>query len=405
MAGFVQEGGFSYAAYAADFLCSARRYWLAIFPRVAFELRRWRALACDIPDPTLRRLALQALERKRGNVEGAAAFAALAGRVHRPAVVRALVSCQIACDYLDLLAEQPSRDPIANGYQLHEALIVAATPGEPHRNYYAEHGHADDGGYLRALVSSLRGSLLVLPSLASITGALRAATERIAVYQSFNHGDGSGSFARFDAWARSESVAREGLLPWEAAAATGSTLSVLAMIAAAADPALGPAVSKEIEDAYFPWIGSLHSLLDSLVDYREDLLLEGRALLGYYRSPSEAAERMGTLAREALRRARSLPLGRRHALIVAAMSSFYVCEVDRHHSTHARLIAPAVLDAFGGLATPNMAVLEARRALRRRSLSARGSPGLPAAQPSRLAIGSTGEAKGPAIALSRKSSI
>lgn len=365
MAGFARD---SRLCYAADFLCSARRYWLVVFPRVALELRRWRSLANRIPDPTLRQLAVQALERKRGNVEGAAAFAALVSGAYRPIVVRALVSCQVICDYLDLLAEQPSRDPVANGYRLHEALIVATAPGEPHRDYYAEHTHAEDGGYLHALVSSLRGALAMLPSLGSIADSLGSAAERIAVYQSFNHGDARGSFEPFEQWAAREALAHDGLRPWESAAGAGSTLAVLAMIAAAADPALRPSVAREIEGAYFPWIGSLHSLLDSLVDYQEDLALEGRALVGYYRSPREAAERMRTLASEALRRARGLPRGRRHTLIVAAMTSFYICEVDSRRSPHARLVAPAVLEVFGDLAAPNMAVLGARRSLRERSL-------------------------------------
>jgi tetraprenyl-beta-curcumene synthase len=364
MAGFAHRSGLG---YAADFLCAARRYWLGVFPRVAFEVRRWRSLASDIPDPTLRRLALQSLEQKRGNVEGAAAFAALASGAYRPIVVRALVSCQIICDYLDLLAEQPSRDPVANGYRLHEALIVATAPGEPHRDYYIEHTSAEDGGYLRTLVSSLRGALSMLPSAESICDALGRAAERIAVYQSFNHGDADGSFEPFDVWARS-AVAHEGMQPWESAAAAGSTMSVLAMIAEAADPALQPSVVRDLESAYFPWIGSLHSLLDSLVDYQEDLMLEGRALVGYYQSPYEAAERMQVLASEALHRALALPQGRRHALIVAAMASYYLCELDQSSSSHARLVTPAVLDVFGGLAAPNMAVLGARRSLRRRSL-------------------------------------
>lgn len=331
---------------------------------MAVELGHWRSLARRIPDPELRRLALCALEQKRGNVEGAAAFAALVSSAYRPLVVRALVSCQVICDYLDLLAEQPSRDPVANGYRLHEALIVATAPGEPHRDYYAEHPHAEDGGYLQALVSSLRDALMMLPSLASTAESLGGAAERIAVYQSFNHGDALGSFECFETWAARGALAHEGLRPWESAAGAGSTLVVLAMIAAAADPDLRPSVAREIERAYFPWIGSLHSLLDSLVDYREDMALQGRALVGYYRSAREAAERMRSLAVEALRRAHGLPRGRRHALIVAAMTSFYVCEVDRRHSAHARLVAPAVLDVFGGLARPNMAMLRVRRSLR-----------------------------------------
>jgi tetraprenyl-beta-curcumene synthase len=310
-------------------------------------------------------LAVEALDRKRNNLEGAAAFAALVPRVYRPYVVKALVACQAICDYLDIVSEQPARDPVANGYRLHEALIVATTRGEPHRDYYAHHQHGEDGGYLRALVDAARAALSTLPSFPSVGRPMGRAVERIALYQSFNHGDARGSYEPFERWARQATVSSTGLRPWEMAAGAGSTLTVLALIAGAADPLLGESGAHEIEDAYFPWVGSLHSLLDSLVDHEEDLATDGRALVGYYASPADAAARMGALASESLRRASALPGGRRHALIVAAMASFYICEIHRSPSPHAQLVGPSVLEAIGALAAPTMAVLGARRSLRR----------------------------------------
>ncbi|HEY8305014.1 MAG TPA: DUF2600 family protein, partial [Solirubrobacteraceae bacterium] len=110
---------------------------------------------------------------------------------------------------------------------------------------------------------------------------------------------------------------------------------------------------------------ALHSMLDSLVDHDEDLAAGERGLIDCYRSPLDAATRMRALAREALRRAVELPDGGRHALIVAAMTSFYLCELHGSSSPYAQLVAPSVLEAFGGLAAPTMAVLGARRLLRR----------------------------------------
>lgn len=323
-----------------------------------------------IPDPALRRLALEALEDKRGNLEGAAAFAALASKESRPFVVKALVACQAICDYLDLLSEQASPDPIANGYKLHEALIVATARGEPHRDYYTHHPHGEDGGYLVALVDTARTALSALPSVASVRESIGRAAERIAVYQSFNHGDARGSYELFERWARRSNPSCAGLRPWEAAVGSGSTLAVLALIASAADPRLDSSTAEEIDQAYFPWIGSLHSLLDSLVDHEEDIAVDGRALVGYYASPGDAAARMGRIADESLCRAAALPEGRRHALILAAMTSFYICELEGSASPHAQLVAPSVLGAIGGLATPSMAVLNARRSFRRISIGA-----------------------------------
>jgi tetraprenyl-beta-curcumene synthase len=325
---------------------------------------RRRSLASHIPDSVLRSLALEALDHKRGNLDGAAVFATLVPRASRSLVVQALVSCQTICDYLDLLSEQPTLDPIANGQRLHRALIVATTPGESHCDYYLHHDRSNDGGYLRALVESVREALIALPLLSLIAEPMRRAVERIAAYQSFNHGDVEGSYEPFERWASAETRSATGLRWWETGAGAGSTLTLFVLIAAAADPSLTARDARMIEDAYFPWIGALHSLLDSLVDHDEDLADGERGLIDCYPSPVDAAVRMRAIADEAMRRAVALPRGRHHALIVAAMTSFYICEVHRSTSPLAQLIAPSVLEAIGRLATPAMAILSMQRTLR-----------------------------------------
>jgi tetraprenyl-beta-curcumene synthase len=320
--------------------------------------------ASAIPDPTLRRFALKTHDGKRGNLEGAAAFAAFVRPVSRHDAVRALVAYQAIFDYLDTLAEQPSNDPIANGRRLNRALLAAIAPDEPHVDYYAHRRQADDGGYLRALIETCRTALTALPSFAAIVKPMRQATERIVVYQSLNHGDGDGRHETFDRWARSVGEAYAQLRWWETGAAAGSTLDLFALIAAAADPVLEPSVAEELRAAYFPWVGALHSLLDSLADYEEDEGAGRRGLINYYGSPEEAADRIATITTEAMSRVGRLPGDPRHTLIVTAMASFYLCDLSMS-SPYARLAAPAVLEAMGHLAGPTMLILNTRRAVGR----------------------------------------
>ena len=341
---------------------AARNYWLGVFPDACREVRIWRARAQEIPDPALRRIALQAHSEKRGNLEGAAAFAAFAQPAGRHAAVRAVVAYQTMFDYLDNLSEQPSEDPIANGRRLNGALLTAIAPGEPHHDYYAHPRRGEDGGYLHALIATCRTALTALPSFATIAELAREATERVATYQSLNHGDGNGRHDSFERWARDSGRAHARLRWWETGAAAGSTLDLFALIAAAADPALDPSVAKTLGTAYFPWVGALHSLLDSLADRTDDLATGRRGLIDYYRSPDEAADRIATIATEAMSQVGELPGGHSHTLIVAAMTSFYLCDLSASSSPHARLAAPAVLEAMGCLARPTMLILSARRA-------------------------------------------
>jgi len=372
---------------AGAFSAAARRYWLGVFPHARRELRHWRRRSREIPDPVLRRLALQA-QRKRGNVEGATAFAAFAPRTQRAAVTRALVAFQSAFDYLDVLAEQPRADPVVGARALHQALLDALaptlgtesttgpldhagsvgtkglSPGTGSPDYYASYPQHADGGYLAELVGACATALATLPSYPSVAPAARRAAERIVEFQSLNLSESQGDHDAFERWARALTPAELDLRWWETAGGGGSPLCVYALIAAAAAAEPGPAVPagevEAIENAYFPWIGGLHSLLDHLVDRSCDAAVGQRSLIDYYTSPQEAAARMHTLAERATSSAGVLARGHRHTIMLAAVTGFYLSDGEAS-APGAVPIAGNVKQAIGGLVAPAMIVFKARR--------------------------------------------
>jgi tetraprenyl-beta-curcumene synthase len=357
-------------ARSGAFADAARRYWMTVFPGVVRELEHWRERAGEIGDPVLRQLALDA-RRKRGNVEGAAAFAAFAPPSDRAALIRAAVAFQAAYDYLDLLAEQPQADPVAGARGLHEALLHALDPtgwvgtesragGHPDFDYYAQYPQRADGGYLAELVDACRTALATLPSYAAVAPATRRAAERIVEFQSLNLSESQGDHDAFARWARTEIPPGTQLEWWEAAAGGGSPLCIYALIAAAADLDVDAGEVEAIERAYFPWIGALHSLLDHLVDSRHDAASAQRNLIDYYSSPEEAAVRIEMLAERAVRGARSLPRGRQHRIMLAGMAGYYLSDPEAS-GPEGRAIAGSVRAAIGGLITPTLLVFKVRR--------------------------------------------
>ena len=275
-------------------------------------------------------------------------------------VITALATYQVIFDYLDTLAEQPNGDPIKNGRQLNQALLDTLEPHAARIDYYAHHEQRGDSGYLEALIETCRGALRRLPSYSAAIEPIRRATQRIVTYQSLNHGDASGSHDAFAAWARTETRPSSGLRWWETGAAAGSSLAVLALISATADPMLTRQEADAIEAAYYPWIGALHTLLDSLVDHSEDMAAPGqRSLIDYYASPKEAAARLEMIAARAIHHTKMLPHAHNHAMLLAAMASFYLA--DPHASMpEARLARKRVLATMGQLAAPTMFVMRAR---------------------------------------------
>lgn len=318
---------------ARAFVAAARTYWLEVWPYLRRELCSWRRHAESIPDATLRRVALSAQHAKRRNLEGAVAFATLSRPEHRLRGAQAMAAYEAAFDYLDCLCELPNRDPVANGRQLMQALTVAVQPGRKHDDYYARCEHAaNDSGYLRMLIGACQRALKPLPSYSVVSASLLRISERIATYQSLNHGDASGSHRAFAQWAACEAerhrAGRNGpnLHWWEIAAASGSSLAAFALIAVATDPASTPSQVSAIDSAYFPWIGATNSLLDSLVDQAEDGAPGQHRLLDYYGSAEQLAARLELITRESRRRAQAVDSSHGHELILAAMVSFYLTQ-------------------------------------------------------------------------------
>lgn len=349
-------------ALLCGFLGVAWRYWICIYPAIASELRLWRARAAAIPDPSLRALAFEAHGTKRGNLEGAAAFAVFVPRRFRRAVACALVAFQGAYDYVDVLSEQRSEDRIASGYRLHLALVAALTPGGGLTDGYAHHPVDGDAGYLQSFIDGCRGAVARLPSYWATREHALEGARRIAVYQGLNNWGKGGGPQEYARWAAEETPTGSGLRWWETGAAAGSSLSVFAAIGAAADPHVDVFTASAIDAAYFPWIGALHTLLDSLVDHPADMSAGHHSLVGHYRVAEEVARHMGQIAERAVREADALPSSRAHLMLLAAMSCFYLVapEALLPYAAPARA---AIAAAIGDLAGPTMAIMRARQKL------------------------------------------
>lgn len=343
----------------AGFAC---RYWLLAFPHARRAVQRCERAAAEIPDRSLRQAAVETLAEERGNLEGAAAFAAFTVSRHRRSVIETLVAFQAIFDYADTLAERAVPDPTANAHALHQALLVALTPRADQLGYYTHSRAGCDGGYMNGLVTRCQEAFAVLPSHLVVQGPLHRAVRRMIAYQTLIHDCGALAASSLAAWGERETPPESGLRWWETAAGGASSLVAFALIAAAAEPRLSVSQAQAIEHAYFPWIGALHVLLDSLIDRPHDLEAGHHSLVEHYPSSQETAVRMELIGTTAVRVTRALPRARQHALFLASMAGFYLAKPAAHlpHSvaTTERLIA-----TFGDLARPILLVHRTRQAL------------------------------------------
>jgi tetraprenyl-beta-curcumene synthase len=333
-------------------LLANARYWSNVAPLARSQLARWERDARAIPDPLLAAVACGKLRAERFNVELAATLATLAPRgPRRVRAVAAIVALQVAYDYLDALTEQPtaaqlsaqtlSADPSDDARRLHRALLDAVAPAdESHEDYYEGLRHSQDGGYLRELAQTVRSALGGLPGAGAIADVARRAAERCAEAQVLAHAAARTGDTELERWARSEAAgytlsggrtAPAGnplergrtVLRWPEflAGAQASVLALHALIAAAADERTSTRDAERI-DALYLSIGAL-SMLDSLIDSEQDAVAGERGYARHYDSPEQLADRLGELARDAMRQTRGLPHGGHHAITLAGVVAFY----------------------------------------------------------------------------------
>lgn len=336
-------------------------YWLVVFPRARGELQRWSRCAAEIREPVLRELALGKLRGEALVAEGAAAFAILSARAHRADVVRAVVAYEILYDVVDALGELPSPDPLEHNRMLHAALADALAPRAPLRFRLEPRSPPDDGCYLTLLVRGCREAVSRLPAHRLALPALQRFAARAAEAQSLNHaGIQAGGHDALACWAASQ-PASHGFW-WEIAAAAGDPLGVYALLAAAGDPATRRRDVAAIEHAYFPAIGTLVWLMESLVDQDEDARSGNHSYIGRYASPRDAARRLAALAERAGRAAQALRRGSSHALLLCGVASLYLSDPGAASDDVAEA-ACAIRAALGWPVSLLTTVLRARRRL------------------------------------------
>ena len=318
---------------------------------VSREVAHWQVLAGSIPDPELRAAALAALAKKRGNIDGAALFWILPDRRDRD-LLGLLVAYEVLADYLDCVSEIGAMLGPANGRQLHLALVEALDPDGQISDYYRFHSSREDGGYARALVERCRSGCARLPSYRLMRPQLMRAAGLSEVL-GLNHEphpsqrdrglrEWAGREPPICEWAGceppiSEQRARARRSPgdspdtepawFERTAGASAWLTVLAMLALAAEPARAALARDEAQrtyQAYLHWIAPAGAMLDSFGDYAEDMASGDHSYIAHYPNMDIAVQRVAELVRRSRAEARALPRGRRHDVLVACMSAFYL---------------------------------------------------------------------------------
>jgi tetraprenyl-beta-curcumene synthase len=334
-------------------------YEAVIVPHARREIGRWARVAAAIPDPILRAHATNAITVDASNAEAIAAFAALAPRHLRRISVELLVTYQLLVDYVDTLGERVCADQLLRGLEIGMALVAAvAAPTAPIRLDPL----GDDGGYLAGLVAACRSLLWRLPSAAVIEQQARVAAVRCGNALAHTHTAGeSGSVDELRSWATAQADAGP-YSWWEIAAGGNSSIAILALLGAAADPLTTSHDAASVAAAYWPHVCVISTMLDSLVDYERDATTGDFSFVSHY--PGRGAVRRGVIdaATNSLTAARPLRRSLIHTMIVCGVAGYYAAAATP--GSLASHVSPSLLQALRPTATPIILALRAQHRFR-----------------------------------------
>lgn len=334
-------------------------YGVSIVPRARREIRRWAAAAAAIPDPVLRSHATHAILVDSRNAEAVAALAATVPRRQRRTTVELLVAYQLLVDYVDTLGERVCADELRHGLSLGLALISAVRPPSSPVDLDSL---GDDGGYLVALVTACRGRFRRLPAAKVVAREAEVAAARCAQALAYTHtATRSGTLGELRGWTAAKNETA-GYSWWEIAAGGNSSIAILALLAAAADPLTTDRDATALAAAYWPHVCVMSTMLDSLADCERDRLSGEFSFVSHYSDARAARDGLTRAAQRSLAAVEPLRRPHTHTMIVCGVAGYYGASAAP--GSLAAEVAPSVIAQLGRAAIP---IILALRALHRSS--------------------------------------
>lgn len=301
------------------------RFVKDVFPEVSAKLKEKAAVCRKSNDGLLAGQALDSIRLKRFHCLGGSVYALYPG-VDPENVLDFIVAFQTISDYLDNLCDRAGVKDEAAFRRLHLSMLDAVDPLREPSDYYRFYPFKNDGGYLQSLVSSCREAVLKLPGRALVSSRIKKYVQLYSHLQTYKHLAYEVREKCLREWAGYYLPDHTGLSWWEFSAASGSTLGIFTLFAAAYDPDLSSRQVDAIDSVYFPWICGLHILLDYYIDSHEDTVEGDLNFTSYYGSLKECEERLLSFYEESVAGCGELKYPLFHLTVVKGLLAMYLSD-------------------------------------------------------------------------------
>ena len=300
-------------------------YLKKAMPEVDVQLSKWIKCCSCAGDDELKKQALSSIEKKKFHAQGGSIYSLYPSTVFNEAV-SFIVAFQTISDYLDNLCDRAGVTEEAAFRELHQAMFDAVNPAGVLNDYYYSYPYKNDGAYLERLVETCRCSIENLPAYDKVSGMILKYVRLYSDLQTYKHLELNTREEILKKWAEARLKEYPHISWWEFSAATGSTLGIFLLIAAAHNPEFDQNDVDLMDKAYFPWVCGLHILLDYFIDSEEDLKSGDLNFTAYYESSRQCRERMMFFIERSFLECASLPHPKIHFTVIRGLLAMYLSD-------------------------------------------------------------------------------
>lgn len=294
-------------------------------PKAHKQLAYWKQEGQKIQDEDIRNQATWTVNDKTFHAEGGSIIGLLAGD-NQDGYVQFMVGYQSICDYLDTLCDKNDSHNPDDFRAMHQALLDSLEKDGEMGDYYQFRPGFNDDGYLKKLVASCRKAIQSFPGFDVMQADMKEVSQYYIDFQVYKHVEEDKREPLLIQFYEENQALVPGMRWYEFACGAASTLALYTLAAYASSAPRTKEESKQIKDAYFPWVQGLHIMLDYFIDQEEDRLENEMNFAAYYETKTEMFERFRFLDEEATKRLVGLPDEKFHLLIKKGLYAIYLSD-------------------------------------------------------------------------------
>ncbi len=174
------------------------------------------------------------------------------------------------------------------------------------------------------LSDQCRLQLAVLPSFKQAAPKIKKYMQLYIDLQSYRHYPASVSKETLKNWCGSYLMRYPEISEWEFCAAADSFLGIAAMYAAASRPGISGEEITLLDEACFPWLSGLCSLLDAAINFRTTGNTETHNFFSYYKNLKECEDRILYFTEKAEKACMKLKESSLYIRLLKTMTALYL---------------------------------------------------------------------------------